>query len=119
MNILRTAAIITCLALVPNMASAMSGEALYKKKCKMCHSLKAGKSGIGPSLAGIMGKTAGMQDGYTKYKGLKGSDIVWTDANMDGWLANPGKFIGKKTSMMSKTKKAEDRAAIIEYMHTK
>ena len=119
MNVLRTAAIITCIALLPNVASAKTGEELYKKKCKMCHSLDAGKNGIGPSLAGIMGQTAGTQGGYTKYVGLKNSDVVWDDANMDAWLANPKKFIGKKTSMMSKVKKAEERAAIIEYMHTK
>lgn len=119
MKILQTAAVITCIALLPNVASAMSGEALYKKKCKTCHSLTADKHGIGPSLAGIMGKAAGTQAGYKKYRGLKTSDVVWTDVTLDAWLANPTKFIGKKTSMTSKIYKAEDRAAIIEYMHTK
>lgn len=118
MNILRVAAAIACVALLPSVASAASGEKLYKKKCKMCHSLVAGKHGSGPSLVGIMGKTAGTRDGYRKYNGLKDSTIVWTDETMDAWLANPKKFIGKKTGMMVRTKKAEDRTAIIEYLKT-
>lgn len=119
MNILRVAAAVACIALLPSVASAKTGEELYKKKCKMCHSLEAGKHGIGPSMAGIIGKTAGTQDGYAKYLALKGSDVVWTDVNMDAWLANPKKFIGKKSSMMSKVKKADERAAIIGYLKTK
>jgi len=118
MNILRVAAAIACVALLPSVASAKSGEELYKKKCKMCHSLAAGKHGAGPSLVGIMGQTAGTQDGFTKYNGLRDSTIVWTDETMDAWLANPKKFIGKKTSMMSRVKTSEERTAIIEYLKT-
>jgi len=119
MKIFRLATAIACIALFPTLATAASGEKLYKKKCKMCHSLEAGKSKGGPSLAGIMGKKAGTRDGYKKYKGLAGSDVMWTDANMDAWLANPKKFLGKKTSMMVKVKKAKERTAIIEFLHTK
>ncbi|MBL4756430.1 MAG: nitrite/sulfite reductase, partial [Rhizobiales bacterium] len=39
-------------------------------------------------------------------------DIIWDEANLDAWITNPKKFIGKRTSMVVKIKKAEDRAAI-------
>ncbi len=93
-----------------------AGEAVFKKRCKSCHSTDAGKHKVGPSLAGIVGKQAGTVDGFSKYKGLAGSDIVWDDTSLDGWLANPKKFLGKKTSMSFKLKKAEERAAVIEYL---
>ena len=70
----------------------------------------------GPSLAGVFGRQAGTVEGYTKYKALKASDIVWDEANLDGWLANPKKFIGKSTPMSYKLKKEKDRAAVIKYL---
>lgn len=110
-----------CVAALPNIASAASGEDLYKKNCGICHSVHDGENKGGPALAGIMGATAGQVAGYTKYKGLKGVDFIWTDENMDSFLANPKKFIkantsNKKTSMFAKVKKAESRAAIIEFL---
>ncbi len=93
------------------------GEKVFKKKCKACHSMEAGKHKMGPSLAGIFGRQAGTVEGYSKYKGLKGSDIVWDEANLDGWLTNPKKFIGKATGMSSaKLKKEKDREAIIKFL---
>ncbi|MCK5166606.1 MAG: c-type cytochrome [Rhodospirillaceae bacterium] len=92
------------------------GAKVFKKKCKACHAIKAGKNKSGPSLAGIFGKKAGEVKGYKKYKGLKGSSLVWDEKNLDGWLKNPKKFIGKSTSMSAKLKKEDDRKAIIEYL---
>ncbi len=96
-----------------------AGEKYFNKRCKACHTVVAGKHKVGPSLAGIVGKQAGTVDGFKRYKALKGSDIIWDEANLDKWLENPKKFIGKSTSMSLKTKKAEDRANVIEYLKSK
>jgi cytochrome c len=72
----------------------------------------------GSALAGGFGRKAGTVPGFHKYKGLKGSDIVWDDTTMDQWLANPKKFLGKKTSMVYKLKNVTKRADVIEYMKT-
>lgn len=94
------------------------GAKVYKKRCQSCHPTEAGKHKMGPSLAGIMGTKAGTVAGFNKYKGLKGSDIVWDDANMDKWLANPKRFLGRKTSMSYKLKNGEQRASVIAYIKT-
>lgn len=86
------------------------------KKCKACHSIKAGKNKVGPSLAGVVGRKAGTAPGFKRYKGLKGSDITWDEASLDKWLANPKKFLGKKTSMALKLKNAGQRADVIAYL---
>jgi len=110
-----TAAALACISFLPATSMAADGAKLFKKNCKKCHSMKPGKHAIGPSLAGIIGKKAGQQD-FKKYKALKGSDIVWDEANLSAWIENPKKFIGKATTMVVKVKKPKDRAAIIEYM---
>lgn len=96
-------------------SDAAKGEKVFKK-CKACHTVEAGKHRTGPSLAGIVGRKAGTADGYTKYVGLKDADFTWTDENLDKWLENPKKFLGKRTSMSLKLKKASDREAVIAYL---
>jgi len=100
----------------PAAADADAGPSIFKKRCAVCHSTDAGKHKNGPSLAGIFGRKAGSSD-FTKYKGLKGSDVVWDAANLDKFLANPKKFVGAKT-MVYKLKKEDQRVAIIAYLKT-
>jgi cytochrome c len=54
---------------------AAKGEKIYKK-CKACHSLEAGKNKVGPSLAGIFGRTAGAEEGFKYSAAMKDSGIV-------------------------------------------
>jgi len=115
MKSIHIATALACFAFLPAASMADDGAKLFKKNCKKCHSMEPGKHTIGPSLAGIIGKQAGQQD-FKKYKALKGSDIIWTEDNLDAWIENPKKFIGKATTMIVKVKKEEQREAIIEYM---
>ena len=98
---------------------AAKGKTLFIK-CKACHNADAPKHKVGPHLVGIVGRTAGTVDGYTKYsKAIKDSGIVWDEANLDKWLTNPkGMYPGTKM-IYPGLKKAEDRANVIEYLKTK
>ena len=101
----------------PTLASGdEAGAKVFKKRCGACHSIEPGKNKNGPSLAGIIGRKAGTTD-FAKYKGLKGSDVVWDESNLDKFLANPKKFVGAKT-MAYKLKKEDERAIVIEYLKT-
>lgn len=93
------------------------GADVYNKRCKACHAIKAGDHKNGPSLAGVFGKNAASTD-FPKYLGLKNKkDVVWNEANLDAYLTDPTKFVGDKT-MIFKLTKAEERAAVIEYLKT-
>ncbi|MCH8237141.1 MAG: c-type cytochrome [Proteobacteria bacterium] len=113
------------MALASGSALAAGDAAKGKKifnKCKACHSIKAGKNKVGPSLAGVVGRKAGTAAGFKRYKGLKGADWTWDEALLDEYLTDPKKFAkartGKKTSMVFKLKKAGQRADIIAYLKT-
>ncbi len=94
------------------------GAKVYNKKCLACHPTTAGKHKMGPSLANMFGRKAGTVPGFHRYRGLKGSKVVWNETNMDQWIANPKKFLGKRTSMVYKLKNAKKRADVIGYLKT-
>ncbi len=106
-------------ALTPTKSMAADGAKVFNK-CKACHSLEAGKHKVGPSLAGVVGRKAGTAEGYTKYKGLKGADWVWTEGELMAYLENPTEYTkdktGERSSMSLKLKKEDQRKAVIEFM---
>tara|TARA_B100001245_G_scaffold105150_1_gene76598 strand:+ start:326 stop:715 length:390 start_codon:yes stop_codon:yes gene_type:complete len=100
---------------------AVRGKKVFNK-CKACHSIKAGKHKIGPSLAGVIGRKAGTAKGFKRYKGLKGADWTWDEATLDEYLTNPKLFVKsrnkRKSAMILKLKKKRDRDNVIAYLKT-
>ena len=113
------AAVAIAFSALPVLADGDAGKGaqVYAQKCKACHSLKAGEHKMGPALAGVFGKKAGTTS-YKRYRGLKGSTLIWNEKNLDGFLKSPIKFIGKKSRMKSRLKGVQNRADVIEYLKT-
>ena len=90
------------------------------KKCKACHSVKAGKHKIGPSLFNIWGRKAGGAEGFKRYKGLKGAKWSWDAASLDGYLTDPKKFVktrtNRRSAMVLKLKRKRDRDDVIAFL---
>ena len=97
---------------------ASDGEKVFKK-CKACHNFK--KNGMGPNLAGIVGRKAGsLKFKYSKAMKNKASEgLVWTEENLDKFLKKPRSFIKKTRMAFGGLKKDKDRKALIEYLKGK
>lgn len=94
---------------------AAKGKKVFKK-CKACHSLKAGKKKIGPDLAELFGRKAGSVKGFRYSKAMKKSGITWDEKSLDEYLTKPRKFIkGTKMSFPGLKKKA-DRDNLIAFL---
>jgi cytochrome c len=88
------------------------GEQLYQG-CQDCHSMDT--NDVGPMHKGVFGRKAGSVPDYSYSAALKDSGIVWTESNLDKWLAGPQDFVpGSK--MFYHLDNAQDRADVIEYL---
>jgi len=94
------------------------GERIFDK-CKVCHTLDGSKNAVGPSLYGVLGRSAGKLPGYNFSENLRASSIVWTERNIDLYLANPKKFIPGNKMMFPGLKKRSDRANLIAFLKAK
>ncbi len=89
--------------------------------CKACHTVQPGRNGLGPSLAGLVGRDAGSIDGFNYSDAMKAADVVWTPENLDAYLKNSGEFIpGNRMSQLFRQGVQDDtkRTDIIAYLAT-
>src|SRR5262245_11340083 len=104
----------------PVAAATGSGDAaagrLVYRKCQACHSMDAGKNLLGPSLAGIMGRKAGTESGYSYSAAMKQSGLVWDGKTLDAYLADPQKLVPGNKMPFPGLKTDHDRADIIAYL---
>jgi len=85
--------VLTCAA---SLAHAQGDAARGEKKfedCAACHSLMAGENGVGPSLAGVIGRKAATLDDYRYSPALKRSNIVWSPQTLDNFISDPQKAV--------------------------
>jgi cytochrome c len=105
-----------CFAIAPVAQAQDAGEAVFKRYCSVCHTVEAGKNKIGPSLAGILGRTAGSVPGYTYTEANKNSGVTWDEKNLDTYLSDPKKFIPGTKMLFAGVKNDDDRKALIAYL---
>ena len=97
---------------------AAAGEKVFAK-CKACPVADTDQNKIGPTLKGVIGRTAGTLEGYKYSPAMveagKGG-MVWDDATLTEYLKSP-KTVVKGTKMaFPGLKKDEDLANVIAYL---
>lgn len=83
------------------------------RKCQACHSLDAGKNGVGPSLANIVGEKAGVAPGYNFSPAMKASNLTWDAATLDAYLTDPQKVVPGNKMPFPGLKTERERNAVI------
>ena len=97
-------------------ADVENGRKLFRQ-CEACHAVDAGgKNKIGPNLHGVIGRKAGLVDGYSYSKAMAASGIVWDDANLGEYLERPAAFLKGNKMAFAGMRKDTDRADVIAYI---
>jgi len=87
-------------------------------KCKVCHSLQAGKHGVGPSMAGIFGRKSGTGGGFKYSQPMIEKGVVWNDTTIAEYVADPKTYIPGNKMIFPGLKKKEEIADLIAYLKT-
>ncbi|HZV58391.1 MAG TPA: cytochrome c family protein [Sphingobium sp.] len=94
---------------------AARGQTLFNQ-CKVCHSLDAGKNGLGPSLKGIVGTKAADVPGFKFSPAMQKSNLTWTPATLSDFLTAPMKKVPGTKMAFAGLSKPQDRADIIAFL---
>ena len=104
---------------------AAEGKTAFAAKCAICHQAGLGASPfVGPELNAIVGRDAASVANYTRYsnglKKLRDSGFVWTEENMDKWIADPKAMLpdSPMAVVFQGIPDANERADIIAYLKT-
>lgn len=95
-----------------------SGKRLFAK-CQACHSLEPGKIVIGPSLNGVIGRTAGTLEGFSYSGAMRAygqSGVIWSEATLDAFLVAPRQVVKGTRMTFLGFASAQDRADVIAYL---
>ena len=85
-------------------------------QCSACHSLVAGKNGIGPSLHGVIGRKSGSLAGYNYSPAMKAAGITWSEDTLFKYLTAPKAFVpGNKMPFLG-VKDDQKRADVVAYL---
>jgi len=110
---------------VADVSLSVSGDAEAGKRvfavCRSCHSADVGRNGLGPSLAGVVGREAGTIEGFKYSDAIKASGVTWTPENLDAWLVDSAGFIpGNRMAQLFRPGVQDDtkRADLIAYLAT-
>lgn len=109
----------TALAALPapyNSADLDNGRAVFAR-CRSCHTITPnGPNMTGPSLYGVIGRTAGTHEGFNYSPALKAAGFAWDDARIDHWLQNPRTFLPGNKMTFPGLPDATDRRDVIAFL---
>lgn len=89
------------------------------RQCAACHSVRPGDHLTGPSLASIWRHPAAGQADFRRYSdALKNAHLVWDEATLQKWLADPEKLVPGTSMTFPGLKDATQRLDVIAYLQS-
>jgi len=92
-----------------------AGQAQFNR-CKICHSLEAGKNIVGPSLHGLFGRKSGTADNFTYSAAMTDSGIVWNDETLAKYLRDPKQVVPGGKMAFPGLKDDQQMADLLAYL---
>jgi cytochrome c len=90
-----------------------AGETIYSR-CGACHALEYDRTG--PRNCGLLGRRAGSVPGFEYSEAMRRSRIVWSEATLDRFLADPLGAVPGTTMGYAGVRDRKERADLIAYL---
>ncbi len=90
------------------------GKALFAAKCASCHNLTS-EHNVGPHLNNVIGRRAGIVDGFNASDAITDLNITWTRDNLAQFIIDPDAF-APGTSMGGLTLNEEEARLIADFL---
>ena len=116
---LLAAVLITAACASPSRAQDAAAGELVFAKCKACHTASEDKNKVGPSLMGVIGRTAGTHAGFKFSAGMMDAGeggLIWDDAKRTEYLKNPKALVNGTKMAFAGLKEDADIANLIAYL---
>jgi cytochrome c len=94
--LLAAAAVAICLGGGESQAADVAkGEAAFVRQCAICHTIdKGGENRLGPNLFGIVGRRAGMAQGFRYTNAFRTTaTFEWTEGLLGPWISLPSVMV--------------------------
>jgi cytochrome c len=85
-------------------------------QCMACHSVEPGRTMIGPSLHGVVGRKAASLPGFAYSPALKASGLTWDEATLDKWIEAPARLVPGTRMTYAGMPDAASRKALIAWL---
>lgn len=92
---------------------AARGKEIFEKRCTGCHTMEQNKEG--PKLGNVYGRTSGDVAGFAYSPALAKARILWNDASLEQWLADPDTMV-PGNNMEFHVAKPQERLDLIKYL---
>ncbi|MDB5699847.1 MAG: cytochrome c family protein [Sphingomonadales bacterium] len=92
-----------------------AGEAIFVQ-CKSCHAIEPGVNRTGPSLHGVVGRKAGIIDGFHYSPPMRNSGIVWSEPKLFEFLELPRHVVPGTMMSFAGIDDPQKRADVIAYL---
>lgn len=95
-----------------------AGERLFKK-CLICHAESVDESRRGPSLVGIVGRKAGVADGYPYSEAMRAAGaagLVWDEEELAAFIKSPQAKVKGSWMSSSGVSRPKDISDVIAYL---
>jgi cytochrome c len=112
---LGAAAALTLVATAASAADVAHGKQIFAS-CAACHSERP--EAIGPDLKGIVGRKSAAVDGFRYSNAMRRANLVWTEANLKAYIANPQAKVPGNRMPFSGLHDPHDVDDVVAYLET-
>ena len=95
-----------------------AGAVIFRNQCSVCHATEPDKIKLGPSLAGVFGRSAASSPRFRYSAAMKTSGLVWNEATLKSFLAAPQEKVQGTMMTFAGIPNAAERDALAKYLMT-